>query len=302
MFENWVIQTLLATKNQTKTAGLMQCDFHVVNRIMHRACERGLMRREKNEEFKFVGIDEKKFKKGHDYVTVLSSQDKGIVIDLCQGRDFKSCKALINKCFSKDQIQKVRTISKDMWRSYISVYTNFFSKALLIHDRYHLVTYLNDAIDKVRKREVKTNEQLKNTKYIWLKNPCNLTEKQKEKFELINRANFQVSKAWQIKENFRMIFGNQYLEEAFDLFVNWLQDAYKSGIKEVVKVAQTFASHSIGVLNALFCNQSNSLAERMNGKIQEIKTCGRGYRTFTNFRSAVLFFNGGLDLFPQGSQ
>jgi len=40
----------------------------------------------------------------------------------------------------------------------------------------------------------------------------------------------------------------------------------------------------------------------LNGKIQELKTIGRGYRTFANFRSALLFFNGGLELYPHNSQ
>ncbi|MCF8237346.1 MAG: transposase, partial [Saprospiraceae bacterium] len=39
-------------------------------------------------------------------------------------------------------------------------------------------------------------------------------------------------------------------------------------------------------------------AERINGKIQELKLSARGYRVFENFRSAILFFNGGLDLYP----
>ena len=40
----------------------------------------------------------------------------------------------------------------------------------------------------------------------------------------------------------------------------------------------------------------------MNGKIQEIKTIGRGYRKFENFRVAILFFCGGLDLKPHKAQ
>jgi len=41
-----------------------------------------------------------------------------------------------------------------------------------------------------------------------------------------------------------------------------------------------------------------AMAETLNGKIQEIKLCGRGYRTFKNFRSAILFFQGGPQLYP----
>jgi transposase len=40
------------------------------------------------------------------------------------------------------------------------------------------------------------------------------------------------------------------------------------------------------------------MAERLNGKIQEVKSTARGYKTFENFRSAILFFNGGLSLYP----
>jgi transposase len=40
------------------------------------------------------------------------------------------------------------------------------------------------------------------------------------------------------------------------------------------------------------------MAERLNGKIQVLKSISRGYRTFDNFRSAILFFYGGLDVCP----
>jgi len=73
----------------------------------------------------------------------------------------------------------------------------------------------------------------------------------------------------------------------------------KTNIKEVIKVAKMFNQHLDGVCNALVETFSNAMAERLNGKIQEVKSTGREYRTFKNFRSAILFFNGGLNLYPQ---
>ena len=73
----------------------------------------------------------------------------------------------------------------------------------------------------------------------------------------------------------------------------------RNNIKEMVKVAKMFNAHLKGVCNALVEGFSNAMAERLNGKIQEIKATARGYRTFKNFRSAILFFHGGLDLYPQ---
>ena len=49
----------------------------------------------------------------------------------------------------------------------------------IVHDRFHLVKYLNEAIDKVRKREVKENEILTASRYALLKNEENRSSKQR---------------------------------------------------------------------------------------------------------------------------
>jgi transposase len=82
------------------------------------------------------------------------------------------------------------------------------------------------------------------------------------------------------------------------LFINWAQDSFMQGIKEVNKVIMMLLNHVRGVVNALISNLNNAMAERLNGKIQELKFVGRGYSLFKNFRSAILFFYGGLDLYP----
>ena len=56
---------------------------------------------------------------------------------------------------------------------------------------------------------------------------------------------------------------------------------------------------SFDIVNRILHNTtSNAMAERLNGKIQLLKSVGRGYRKFENFRSAILFFYGKLSLFP----
>jgi len=185
-----------------------------------------------------------------------------------------------------------------MWKAYISTCRQKLPNAQIVHDRFHLVKYLNQAIDKVRRREVKTQQELKNTRYVLLKNQRNLTEKQRLKFEAIRDANYQVSKACQVRKNFKDLFYTPSKQDGFELFYTWAQDALNRQIKEVTKVVDMFVSHLGGVVNALVYTFSNAMAERLNGKIQEIKLSARGYRTFKNFRSAILFFHGGLDLYP----
>jgi transposase len=298
LFERLTIDILKATKNQTKSASLLRCGFNVVNRIIHNAVERGLKNRPEEYYFEHLSIDEKSFKKGHKYVTVLSDPISGIVVEVSEDRDYKSCKNLLKSAIKQEHIGKVKTVCMDMWKSYMSATKDFLPNAEIIHDRFHLVQYLNDAVDKVRRREVKRNEELKNTKYIFLKNPENQTEKQRIKFEAISNSNYEVSRAWMVKENFRDIFGCQSQEEASSLVIQWISNAIRTNIKEITKVVETFKNHIRGIINAMVNTFTNAMAERLNGKIQEIKACGRGYRRFENFRSAILFYNGGLNLYP----
>lgn len=154
----------------------------------------------------------------------------------------------------------------------------------------------------MRRREVKEHEELKESRYALMKNKENLTGKQRIKFEEMRKANFEVSRAWEARENFKEIFKNKTLEESKAIFEEWHQAVKRSGINEVIKVAEMFANHLRGVLKAMISNVSNAMAERLNGKIQLLKAVGRGYRKFANFRSAILFFYGKLDLFPLNSQ
>jgi transposase len=299
-FEIKIIDLLIATKNQTKTAEFMNCSFRMVNRIMHRSVERGMLRREVSKvPFEHISIDEKSFKKGHKYVTVLSHPKSGVVLDVGEGRDESSVQELLTNTFTPKQLKSINTVSMDMWQAFINTVHKQCPNAEIVHDKFHLIAYLNKSLDQVRRREVKDNEELIGSRYAILKNEKNLTQKQKEKFDLIKSANFEVSKVWHIRENFKELF-ELYNEEksALALFVNWAQDSFMQNIKEVNKVIMMFLNHAKGVVNALITNLNNAMAERLNGKIQEIKTIGKGYRTFLNFRSAILFFHGGLDLYP----
>ncbi len=298
LFERLAIDILQGTKNQTKTASLLRCSFNVVNRIIHNSVSRGLKNRPSDCYFEHLSIDEKSFKKGYKYVTVLSDPISGIVIDVSENRDYNSCEQLLKSAIKEEHLEKVNTVSMDMWKPYMNATKEMLPVAEIIHDRFHLVKYLNDAVDKVRRREVKQHEELKNTKYIFLKNPENQTEKQRIKFESISNSNYEVSRAWRVKENFRDIFGCASIKEASSLVFQWIGHAISINIKEITKVVDTFKNHIKGVINAMVNTFTNAMAERLNGKIQEVKACGRGYRRFENFRSAILFFHGGLSLYP----
>ncbi len=299
LFENRIINTLLATKNQTKTSSLLQCGFSLVNRIIHQSTQRGLERRSKDIVYEKLSIDEKSFKKGHNYITVLSNPMTGEIIDVSDKRTKASCIDLINSSLTTKQKGDVKQVSVDMWEAFINTVKELLPQSKIVHDRFHLIQYLNKAVDAVRRREVKTHEELRNSRYALLKNQFNLTIKQHYKFEEVLSINTNVSLAWRLKESFKSLFNSPNYQQAHSRFSDWRDFCNWEDIAEISKVTKMFTNHIVGVCNALVETLSNAMAERLNGKIQEIKTIGRGYRTFDNFRSVILFFNGGLNLYPR---
>ena len=62
---------------------------------------------------------------------------------------------------------------------------NEFPEAQITFDKFHVIKVLNDAVDKVRRLELKHCSELKKTRYIWLKNPNKLTVEQQSALETL---------------------------------------------------------------------------------------------------------------------
>lgn len=292
------IETLQSTKNQTKTARLLRLSFEQVHGVMLRAVERGLEKRDKNHIYKHVCMDEKSIRRGHEYVSMLYDGETGHVIEVESGRKSESVDKLCTKALTEEQRNAAETVCTDMWEAFINGALKYFPNARHCHDLYHCVTYLNDAVDKVRKREVKEFKELRHTKYMWLKDKSGYTPNDRIRFEKLENAEYQVSQAWKVKELFRDLLRLNYHGdmEAYGMLGDWMTDALQYNIREINDVVFMFKRHLKGIISAMVTGANNGKAERTNGSIQEIKTIGRGYGTAERYRIAILFFYGGLDM------
>ena len=265
---------------------------------MLRAVERGLEKRDKNRIYKHVCMDEKSIRRGHEYVSMLYDGETGQVIEVESGRKSGSVDNLCTKALTEEQRNAVETVCTDMWEAFINGALKYFPNARHCHDLYHCVTYLNNAVDKVRKREVKEFKELRHTKYIWLKDMSIYTPNDRMRFDKLENAEYQVSQAWKVKELFRDLLRLHYHGdmEAYGMLGDWMADALRYNIGEINDVVFMFKRHLKGIISAMVTGANNGKAERTNGSIQEIKTIGRGYGTAERYRIAILFFYGGLDM------
>jgi transposase len=299
LFESFIIDLLQACRNQTKVAELMQTSFDKVNRIMTLATKRGLTRRAiADGEVRQLSLDEKSFLKGHRYVSVPVDPVGKRVLDMAEGRTIEATKALLSNTLTQSQLASVKAVSLDMWEAYIKAVASLMPEAEIVHDKFHIVKYLNGTLDDTRKQEVRSQSTLKDSKYALLKHQDNLTELQRAKFEEVMEAGLNTSYAWCLCEDFRAVLEADCLSEGLAFYDMWEERVKESMIKPMIRLAKTFRNHLEGILNVIKYRITNALSERFNGKIQELKTIGRGYRVFENFRHAILFYNGNLDLHP----
>ena len=229
---------------------MLRCGFNQLNRIMHCGVERGESRRSL-ADILHISIDEKALKRGHTYATVVSDSDLGVVLDVGQRRTKEDTIDQLESILEqiKDQIE---TVSIDMWRGFIGAVKQVFPKAILIHDRFHLIQYLNKSINQVRRREVKDHPELKGSRYALLKNEKNRTKKQEEIFQVVKESNLNVSVAWRLREDFKAIFECTSFKEAKAYLNLWLDEVQEAGVKEVMKIADMFKNHFDGVCNGLW--------------------------------------------------
>ena len=292
--EDWTIRVLELTKSQVRTARLLRLSAQQVHDVMHRAVSRGLARR-KLSEISHVSVDEKGFQRGRRFATVVCDTGGKRVLEVELGRDEKTA---IKAFSSIPEPEKVKTVSLDMAESFRNAAMTQFPNADIVHDRFHIAAMLGQAVDDTRRAEVKKHPELKDSRFIWLKNPENLTDKQKGTFEALVKTELKTAEAYAFKQTFKAFFEQEDIPTGIEFFENWTGELDKHDLPKMHKVARTLEKNIQGLLNYLKWRITNAYGDAVNALIQEIKTVARGFRQFENFRIAILFFLGKLELHP----
>jgi len=115
----------------------------------------------------------------------------------CEGRE-----KTVVKTFVKDleahggQAENIDSICIDMSKSYIAGVGAFLPNAEITFDPFHVMAIVNKAVDQVRRQEVKTEPLLKKTRYLWLRNEANRTQRQQEHFDSLPKSRLKTAHFW----------------------------------------------------------------------------------------------------------
>ncbi|MFC2171121.1 ISL3 family transposase [Acidobacteriota bacterium] len=190
-------------------AKLYGVSWSTVASAVKQAVDYGLRNRDTEEVF-YLGIDEISRRKGHIYHTQVYDLSNNRLLWSGEGRSAETLEAFFRQWGPK-RTARIRGICCDMWAPYIIVIQLNAPEAILVFDKFHLIRHLLQAVDKVRKEEIRRlkpehPDLLKGTKYIWLKNPWNLTPKQKERLGFLEKLNLKINRAYLLKEAFQELW------------------------------------------------------------------------------------------------
>jgi transposase len=302
LFERLVIDWLHAA-SQSAVAERMGLSWDEVHGIMDRAVQRGLARRQA-EPVVHLGVDEKSFRKGHRYATIVNDLDQGRVLYVAKDRKQTSLDGFWGT-LTPAQKEGIQAVAMDMCQAYENSVRQHLpdGQQKIVFDKFHVAKHLGEAVDRVRRGENKIllqegDKQLVGTKYDWLRNPENFAARQWREFTALRDSKLKTARAWALKENGMVLWDYCYEGAARNHFKWWYRWATHSRLPPMIDAAKMLASRLPNILTYLKHRITNAASESINSKIQWIKYTARGFRNFDNFATAIYFHCGGLELAP----
>lgn len=309
LFERLAIDVLLECSIRA-ACDLLGISWDEADGIKQRAVRRGQARKQA-EPMPRLCVDEKSFGHGHDYLTIVTRAERGrtaTVAHVADGRETKSLDGFW-ATLSPEQLQSIEAVSIDMWEPYLKSIRAHVPDAerKIVHDPFHLVRYLNQAVDRVRIAESRAlkargDDRLKGSKQLWLYGLENMPAMWEERFDVLRSLKLKTARAWALKEYLRDLWTCQSVAEARSFFASWYRWATHSQLRPFIAVARLFRRHLERILQVFELRLTNAPAEGINNKIQSLIKKAYGFRNRDRFKTDIFFHCGGLDLYPRFAQ
>lgn len=248
-----------------------------------------------------VGIDETSARRGHDYITVVHDLQAKRLLFATPGKDHTTVHAFAAelKAHGGDPA-KVKHVCQDMSAAYVKGVGEALPNAVISYDRFHVVAMAVEAMDAVRKTELREQPQavqkalggaerktIKGLMWGMRTNPIDWTVHQTNVMYWLQQSGLKSARAWRLKQALRAVYAtaaqtNDPTVARVELD-KWLSWARRCRLEPFKKLAKTIKDRIEGVVRGMTDNRSNAYVEGMNGLLQQAKRAARGFRTTTNF-------------------
>ena len=291
--------------DQTTVSRLLGIAWETVGRIAQRVVRR-LGPQDRLQGLEHIGVDELSYRRHHHYITVVTDQVSGTVVWACEGRTTEAFKSFF-EALGPERTSRIKTVTLDMLGAYIEAVRRCAPRAKLVFDRFHVQRLVHDALDQVRRQQVRAvkadNDPLaaaaiKRTRFALQKNPWNLTQIESARLVAVQTTNRPLYRGYLLKETLAAILDLRGVHTARAKLTEWIGWAARSRLAPFRRVARTIASHAEGILEYVRTGLSNGRAEGLNGKIRTITRRAFGLHSASSLIGHVLLCCSGLRIDP----
>jgi transposase len=273
------------------TARQYGLNWKSVATIVKRAVQYGLRNRVR-PAMHVIGIDEVSRRKGQIYLTVVYDLERRVLVWVGEDRTEEAVRKFFTEEMGARRCATLRVVCMDMWAAYAKLVREHAPNAQILFDRFHIVKHLNEAVEEVRRSEMrrlslKERVVFKRSRWLLLKNPWNLNPDQKERLSTLVRWNAPIVRAYYLKESFQLFWDYKQSKRAGTHLQKWMTSAMRSRLDPFKRFVRMLRAHLDGVLPWTRIRLSNAAVEGMNNKIKSISHRSFGFRTAKNFIAAI---------------
>ena len=291
----WFLARWAKRMSWSEVAIIFHTSWHIVFSAVEMAVEWG--RKNMNMAgITAIGVDEMQWGRGHHYITVVYQIDQNCKRLLWIG-EHRTIKTLLRffRWLGKERSQNLEFVCSDMWKAYLKVIAKKATNAINILDRFHIVAHMNKAIDKVRADESKElvrkgyEPVLKKSRWLFLRRPENLSDKQHNSLAEVLKYNLKVVKSYLLKEEFQLFweYNSPYWAGVF--LNKWCTKVMRSRIEPMKKVAKMLRNHRELILNWFKAQKefSSGIVEGFNTKAKLTTRKSYGFRELKTLKLAL---------------
>lgn len=253
-----------------------------------------------------LGVDELSCRKGHDYLSVFADLVERRVVFATEGKDHRTFERFAEEMLKHNGHPKaIEQVAIDMSGAYTKGVRENLGNAAIVYDKFHVVALANGAVDEVRRDEAReggaeTKQQLKQSLWLWRKNPENLTAPEQARLDQLDLKHLATGQAYQVRLELQSIYRSRTVAKARERWEDWIgwvrrkADRFGALLTPMKRLADTVEEHLEGVLAHWQEGLTTSFLEGLNSVFSAVKRKARGYRTSVYMITMLYFVAGKL--------
>jgi transposase len=162
-------------------------------------------------------------------------------------------------------------------------------ESAIVFDRFHVVKLMNEKLSELR-RELQSKDGetvVKGLRWLLVKNQDDLDKDALAKLEQALEINKPLATAYYLKEELRLLWGQEDKAAAEKHLDDWLEKARASGMRILERFAATLDEYREGLLAWNDYQISTGPLEGMNNKINVLNRKAYGFRDMDFFKLKI---------------